>query len=149
MGRLRRPFFSRTAQCHAKSPRRFLSAAPTRRNLRYRNNEGRTAPSAMSDVPSHDLPTRSDLMSDKIYKLIDLVGTSNNSTDEAIQNAITRASDTVRNLDWFQVVEPRGTIQDGKVTCYQVPLKVGFRLDLWLARAHVQRTSAEACAGRA
>lgn len=68
-------------------------------------------------------------MSDKIYKLIDLVGTSSNSTDEAIQNAITRASDTVRNLDWFQVVETRGTIQDGKVTCYQVTLKVGFRLD--------------------
>ena len=68
-------------------------------------------------------------MSDKIYKLIDLVGTSSNSTDEAIQNAITRASDTVRNLDWFQVVDTRGTIQDGKVTCYQVTLKVGFRLD--------------------
>jgi len=68
-------------------------------------------------------------MSDKIYKLIDLVGTSNNSTDEAIQNAITRASDTLRNLDWFQVVDTRGTIQDGKVTCYQVTLKVGFRLD--------------------
>lgn len=68
-------------------------------------------------------------MTDKVYKLIDLVGTSSKSSDDAIQNAISRAADTLRNLDWFQVIETRGTIQNGKVTCYQVSLRVGFRLD--------------------
>lgn len=68
-------------------------------------------------------------MADKVYKLIELVGSSNKSTDDAIQNAIARAADTVRNLDWFEVVETRGTLQNGKVSCYQVTLKVGFRLE--------------------
>lgn len=68
-------------------------------------------------------------MTDKVYKLIDLVGTSSKSSDDAIQNAINRAADTLRNLDWFEVIETRGTIQNGKVTCYQVTLRVGFRLD--------------------
>lgn len=68
-------------------------------------------------------------MTDKVYKLIDLVGTSSKSSDDAIQNAITRAADTLRNLDWFEVIETRGTIQNGKVTCYQVSLRVGFRLE--------------------
>ena len=68
-------------------------------------------------------------MTDKVYKLIDLVGTSSKSSDDAIQNAITRAAGTLRNLDWFEVVETRGTIQNGKVTCYQVSLRVGFRLE--------------------
>ena len=68
-------------------------------------------------------------MTDKVYKLIDLVGTSIKNSDDAIQNAISRAADTLRNLDWFEVIETRGTIQNGKVTCYQVSLRVGFRLD--------------------
>lgn len=68
-------------------------------------------------------------MADKVYKLIELVGSSSKSTDDAIQNAIARAADTVRNLDWFEVMETRGTVQNGKVSCYQVTLKVGFRLE--------------------
>src|SRR3569832_1281163 len=72
---------------------------------------------------------RSDSMADNIYKLLELVGTSNKSSDDAIQNAIARAADTVRNLDWFEVLEQRGSIHIGKVTCYQVTLKVGFRLE--------------------
>lgn len=68
-------------------------------------------------------------MADKIYKLIELVGTSDKSSDDAIQNAIARAANTVRKLDWFEVVEQRGTVHDGKITCYQVTLKVGFRLE--------------------
>lgn len=68
-------------------------------------------------------------MAEKIYKLIELVGSSSKSTDDAIQNAIARAADTVRNLDWFEVMETRGTVQNGKVSCYQVTLKVGFRLE--------------------
>jgi flavin-binding protein dodecin len=67
-------------------------------------------------------------MADNTYKLIELVGTSETSIEEAIQNAITRANQTLKNLDWFEVVEARGLIQDGKVSQFQVKLKVGFRL---------------------
>jgi flavin-binding protein dodecin len=67
-------------------------------------------------------------MEDKIYKLIELVGVSNTSVEDAIQNAIGRANQTLKNLDWFEVNETRGLIQDGKVNQFQVKLKVGFRL---------------------
>ena len=59
-------------------------------------------------------------MSDKTYKLIELVGVSENSIEEAIQNAVSRANQTLKNLDWFEVVEVRGMIQDGKVNQFQV-----------------------------
>ena len=59
-------------------------------------------------------------MSDKTYKLIELVGVSENSIEEAIQNAVSRANQTLKNLDWFEVVEARGMIQDGKVNQFQV-----------------------------
>ena len=68
-------------------------------------------------------------MSDHTYKLIELVGSSTNSTDEAIQNAIQRAAKTLRNMDWFEVTETRGHLHDGKVAHFQVKLKVGIRLD--------------------
>src|SRR6187200_718581 len=68
------------------------------------------------------------IMEDKIYKLIELVGVSNTSVEDAIQNAISRANQTLKNLDWFEVSETRGLIQDGKVNQFQVKLKVGFRL---------------------
>ena len=68
-------------------------------------------------------------MSDHVYKVVELVGSSTTGTDEAIQNAVERASKTLHNLDWFEVVETRGHIQDGKVAHYQVKLKIGFRLD--------------------
>jgi len=68
-------------------------------------------------------------MSDHIYKMIELVGSSKTSTDDAINNAISRASITLRNMDWFEVMETRGHLQDGKVAHYQVKLKVGIRLD--------------------
>jgi flavin-binding protein dodecin len=68
-------------------------------------------------------------MSDHVYKVIELVGSSPNSTDEAIRNAVSRASKTLTHLDWFEVVETRGHIVDGKVGHYQVVLKVGFRLE--------------------
>ncbi|TMA61190.1 MAG: dodecin domain-containing protein [Deltaproteobacteria bacterium] len=67
-------------------------------------------------------------MPDKTYKLIELVGVSATSIEEAIQNAISRANQTLKNLDWFEVVEARGLIQEGKVNQFQVKLKVGFRL---------------------
>lgn len=68
-------------------------------------------------------------MSDHIYKMIELVGSSKTSTDDAINNAISRASKTLRNMDWFEVMETRGHLQDGKVAHYQVKLKVGIRLE--------------------
>ena len=67
-------------------------------------------------------------MQDKTYKLIELVGVSATSMEDAIQNAIGRANQTLKNLDWFELVEARGLIQDGKVNQFQVKLKVGFRL---------------------
>lgn len=68
-------------------------------------------------------------MADHIYKMIELVGSSKTSTDDAINNAIERASKTLRLMDWFEVMETRGHLQDGKVAHYQVKLKVGIRLE--------------------
>jgi flavin-binding protein dodecin len=68
-------------------------------------------------------------MPNRVYKLVEIVGTSPHSTDEAIRNAIAKASKTLSHLDWFQVVETRGQIVDGKVAHFQVILKVGFRLE--------------------
>lgn len=68
-------------------------------------------------------------MSDHIYKIIEIVGSSTKSSDDAIQQAVAKAGATLRNLDWFEVVEMRGHITDAKVAHYQVKLKIGFRLD--------------------
>ena len=68
-------------------------------------------------------------MSDHVYKKIEIVGSSQKSIEDAIQNAVHKASESLHNLDWFEVVETRGHIQDGKVAHYQVVLKIGFRLD--------------------
>ncbi|MFA6561456.1 MAG: dodecin [Verrucomicrobiia bacterium] len=68
-------------------------------------------------------------MSNHIYKKIELVGSSPNSIEEAVQNAIAKASKTVHNMRWFEVVETRGQIEDGKVAHWQVTLKIGFTLD--------------------
>jgi flavin-binding protein dodecin len=67
-------------------------------------------------------------MTDHVYKKIELVGSSRESIEAAIGGAISRASETLRNLDWFEVKEVRGTIEDGKVGWYQVALNVGFRV---------------------
>ena len=68
-------------------------------------------------------------MSDQIFKKIELVGTSKTSIEEAVQNALTKAGKTVRNMRWFEVVETRGSIDDGKIGQWQVTLKIGFRLE--------------------
>ncbi len=68
-------------------------------------------------------------MNDHIYKKLELVGTSRTSIEEAVTNAIGRAAETIRNLRWFEVVETRGHIQDGKIDHWQVTVKVGFTLD--------------------
>jgi len=68
-------------------------------------------------------------VSEHVYKVIELVGSSTTGTDDAIQNAVNRASQTIRNMRWFQVVETRGHIDSGKVSHYQVTVKIGFTLD--------------------
>jgi dodecin len=68
-------------------------------------------------------------MSSHVYKTIELVGSSTKGFDDAVDTAIERASSTVRNLRWFQVLETRGHIEDGRVAHWQVTLKVGFTLD--------------------
>ena len=68
-------------------------------------------------------------MTEHIYKHIELTGSSTKSSDEAIRNAIVQAAKTVRNLQWFQVVETRGHIVDAKIAHWQVTLKVGFTLE--------------------
>ena len=68
-------------------------------------------------------------MSSPIYKVTEVVGTSSQSVTDAIQNAISRTSSTVRNLRWFEVVEVGGEVANAKVTHYQVKMKIGFTLE--------------------
>jgi dodecin len=68
-------------------------------------------------------------MSSHVYKTIELVGSSTKGFDDAVNAAIERASSTVRNLRWFQIVETRGHIEEGRIAHWQVTLKVGFTLD--------------------
>jgi flavin-binding protein dodecin len=68
-------------------------------------------------------------MSDHVYKSVEITGTSPDSVQSAIDTAIAKAGETLRHLDWFEVVNVRGHIEDGRVAHYQVTMKVGFRLD--------------------
>ncbi|MCH5641475.1 dodecin [Gordonia sp. ABSL49_1] len=67
-------------------------------------------------------------MGDHVYKVVEIVGSSTSSTDDAIRSAIARAAETLDHLDWFEVTETRGHIADGQVAHFQVTLKVGFKL---------------------
>ena len=68
-------------------------------------------------------------MSDNVYKVVELVGSSESSIEDAVQNAIARASQTLREIRWFEVKETRGHVEDGRVAHYQVTLKIGFTLE--------------------
>ncbi|MFG2827740.1 dodecin [Streptomyces sp. NPDC048434] len=68
-------------------------------------------------------------MTDRTYRVTEIVGTSQQSVDDAIRNGIKRASRTLRNLDWFEISQVRGHIVEGEIDHYQVGLKVGFRLE--------------------
>ncbi|SOE51230.1 Dodecin (COG3360) Flavin-binding [plant metagenome] len=68
-------------------------------------------------------------MSDHVYKQIEIVGSSPESSDDAVRRALERARATLRNLDWFEVTSVRGHLKDGKVAHWQVGLKVGVRLE--------------------
>ena len=67
-------------------------------------------------------------MSHHVYKTIELTGSSTSGIEDAVNTAIAKASETVRNMQWFEVIETRGHIHDGKVAHWQVTLKVGFTL---------------------
>jgi flavin-binding protein dodecin len=66
---------------------------------------------------------------DSVYKKIEVVGTSTTSVTDAINTAVVKATSTVKNVGWFEVIESRGRIQDGAVTQFQVTLKIGFKLE--------------------
>jgi len=68
-------------------------------------------------------------MTDRTYRVTEIVGTSPDGVEQAVRNAVQRAGQTLRHLDWFEVTEVRGQIEDGEVAHYQVGLKVGFRLE--------------------
>lgn len=68
-------------------------------------------------------------MSDHIYKSVEITGSSPDGITEAINNAVKKASETLRNIDWFEVVGVRGHVADGAVAHFQVTLKIGFRLE--------------------
>ena len=68
-------------------------------------------------------------MSNHVYRLTEVVGSSPTSVDDAVRTAIRKASETVRNIEWFQTEEIRGQVVDGGVAYFQVRLKIGFRVD--------------------
>lgn len=68
-------------------------------------------------------------MTSNTYRVTEIVGTSTTGMDDAIRNGIARAASTLRNLDWFEVTQVRGHLEDGEIQHFQVGLKVGFRLD--------------------
>ena len=68
-------------------------------------------------------------MSEHVYKLIELTGSSRTSIEDACQKAIAKAHESVRNIRWFNIVETRGHVEDGRIAHWQVTIKVGFTLD--------------------
>ncbi|GAA5067325.1 hypothetical protein GCM10023336_49800 [Streptomyces similanensis] len=93
----------------------------------------RVSPPDGRDVPATGVTgataERSTRMTDHTYRVTEIVGTSHEGVDEAIRNAVSRASRTLRNLDWFEVTQVRGQIENGQIEHYQVGLKVGFRIE--------------------
>jgi flavin-binding protein dodecin len=68
-------------------------------------------------------------MSDSVYKIIEVVGSSPTSIEDAIEGAVTRAATTIRDIRWFEVKETRGHVENGKVAHYQVTIRIGFTLN--------------------
>ena len=68
-------------------------------------------------------------MAEHTYRIVEIVGTSPHGVDSAIRNAVARANQTLRNIDWFEMTEVRGHLAEGQVADWQVTVKIGFRLD--------------------
>jgi flavin-binding protein dodecin len=94
-------------------------------------NRGACLAATSWQIESHVNPPQSkeNIMSEHVYKMIELTGSSTQSSDDAVRVALTKASKTLRNMHWFEVVETRGHIEEGKVLHWQVTLKVGLRLE--------------------
>jgi len=89
-------------------------------------------PAAYACLSCHVTPlgaTNVTPMSNRTYRVSEIVGTSPDGVDQAVRNAVERAGKTLRHLDWFEVTEVRGQIKDGQVEHFQVTMKVGFRLE--------------------
>src|SRR3546814_2083141 len=89
----------------------------------------RVMPPAYVGRLGHLRPHREATMTNRTYRVTEIVGTSPDGIDDAIRNGIERASRTLRHLDWFEVTQVRGQVKDGTVEHFQVGLKVGFRLE--------------------
>lgn len=93
------------------------------------------SPLGMSDAVRRNYPKinytceKETAMSDAIFKKVELVGTSETSIEDAVNNALAKAAQTVRNIRWFEVLETRGSVEEGKVGQWQVTLSIGFRLE--------------------
>ncbi len=68
-------------------------------------------------------------MTDHVYKIVEIVGSSATSIEDAVQTAVTRASSTLREIRWFEIVSTRGNVENGRVAHYQVALRLGFTLE--------------------
>ncbi len=68
-------------------------------------------------------------MSEHVYKKIEITGSSTESADKAVRNAIAKATKTIKNVDWFEIVETRGQVENDKISFWQVTIKLGFRLE--------------------
>jgi flavin-binding protein dodecin len=68
-------------------------------------------------------------MSDHVYKSVEITGSSTEGIQQAIDNAVAKASQTLRHVEWFEVIDQRGNIEDGRIAHYQVTMKIGFRLE--------------------
>lgn len=95
---------------------------------KWRNSRGQNS-FRIDLVPQRRFTMPVTEMKDHVYKILELVGSSEKSVEDAIQNAITRASKTIREMKWFEVVQTRGHIEKGSVRHYQVTLRVGFTLE--------------------
>ena len=83
----------------------------------------------MVRAPAQPALPEEERVSDHVYKTVEVTGSSTTDVTGAIDRAITKASETLRNIDWFEVISTRGHVEDGKVAHYQVTLKIGFRLE--------------------
>lgn len=89
----------------------------------------RILPVVIEQVQSVDSAPGEDEMDQHVYKIVEIVGTSGSSIEDAIQTGITRAAQSLRKIGWFEVLETRGHVVDGRIDHFQVTMKVGFTLE--------------------
>jgi flavin-binding protein dodecin len=127
------PSFDERARLCAKAPSPLAPARYLWRDCRKRSDATDPRPGTTEPGPAKGRAApragEGSAMNDHVYKKIELTGSSEKGIEDAIANAVSRASTTIRNMRWFEVMETRGHIEQGKVAHYQVTIKVGFTLD--------------------